>query len=707
MNGILARVLGQRSDSFHVSQSPPGWVERWAGLETASGVPVDETRALNLTAVFACVRILAETLSSLPLILYQRQADGGRTRATAHRLYSLLHDAPNPEMSSLELRETLTGHVALWGNGYAEIEYNRGGQVTSLWPLRPDKMGMKREGGELIYTYQLPKPDEMGRTSRKFAPWQIFHLRGWGFNGLIGYSPISLARQAIGLGLATEEFGARFFGNGARPGGVLEHPGHLDDEAYNRLKESWDQAHQGLSNAQRIAILEEGLSYKSVGIPPEEAQFLETRKFQVSEIARIFRIPPHMLADLDRATFSNIEHQSIEFVVYTMGPWFARWEQAIGRSLLSTAERAQYFAEFLATALLRGDTVSRYQAYAQGRQNGWLSANDIRRAENMDPVEGGDMYLVPLNMVPANSLAGLGRSAEDGPNARLAPGGPNTRLAPGGPNTRLAPGDLNARLAPGGPGAAARETEERSARSVQARHRLIEAYRPIYQDVAARVLRREANDVGAAARKFLSRRDYGQFAVWMDGFYGEEGHQAFVQRQFAPLSSSYGDLVAREAQDEIAEEETGLTPELERWIAAYLAQFAGRHCAISEGRIREVAEAAMRDGQDPMEAVTAELETWPEARAAETARWESVRFGNGLAVATFALLGRMTRRWVTISESCPYCRSLDGQIISSGQFFLSAGVGFQPEGAETPLITHTNIGHPPAHDGCDCMVAAG
>ena len=245
---------------------------------------------------------------------------------------------------------------------------------------------------------------------------RVWHLRGLSNDGLDGYSPISLMRQAIGLSMAAEKFGAKFFGNDARPGGILLHPGQLGDEAAKRLTETWESRHGGLSGAHRVAVLEEGLSYKEIGIPPDDAQFLETRKFQVNEIARIYRIPPHMLADLERATFSNIEHQSIDFVTHTIRPWLVRWEQSIKQNLMVPADRDRYFAEFLVDGLLRGDTKSRYEAYAIGRQNGWFSADDIREMENLNPLPDGkgEEYLIPLNMIPAGSAPATVAETDEG-----------------------------------------------------------------------------------------------------------------------------------------------------------------------------------------------------------------------------------------------------------------------------------------------------
>ena len=366
---------------------------------TTSGKPVNERTAMQTTAVYACVRILAEAVASLPLHVYEYQDDGGKKLVHDHPLYYLLHDEPNPEMTSFVFRETLMSHLLIWGNAYAQIIRDGAGRVLGLYPLLPDKMDVQRDDkGNIYYVYfrnsdENPMFKEYGDIRLKAE--DVLHIPGLGFDGLIGYSPIAMAKNAVGMTLACEEYGASFFANGANPGGVLEHPGVLKDPS--KVRESWNSVYRGVNNAHKIAVLEEGMKYQQIGIPPEEAQFLETRKFQINEIARLYRIPPHMVGDLDKSSFSNIEQQSLEFVKYTLDPWVIRWEQSLQRSLLLPGEKGKYFIKLNVDGLLRGDYQSRMNGYAVGRQNGWFSANDIREMENMNPIpdeEGGSLYLI-------------------------------------------------------------------------------------------------------------------------------------------------------------------------------------------------------------------------------------------------------------------------------------------------------------------------
>ena len=387
---------------------------------SSAGKRVNERSAMQMTAVYSCVRILAEAVAGLPLHLYRYKEDGGKEKALDHPLYNLLHDEPNPEMSSFVFRETLMTHLLLWGNAYAQIIRNGKGEVIALYPLMPNRMVVDRDTkGRLYYQYTTSTEDAptMKGVTVNLPPSDVLHIPGLGFDGLVGYSPIAMAKNAIGMAIACEEYGAKFFANGAAPGGVLEHPGTIKDP--QRVRESWQSTFGGSGNSNKIAVLEEGMKYTPIGISPEQAQFLETRKFQVNEIARIFRVPPHMVGDLEKSSFSNIEQQSLEFVKYTLDPWVIRWEQTIHRSLLLPDEKSQYFVKFNLEGLLRGDYQSRMNGYAIGRQNGWMSANDIRELENLDRIpaeEGGDLYLINGNMLPLKDAGAFANteSIDDG-----------------------------------------------------------------------------------------------------------------------------------------------------------------------------------------------------------------------------------------------------------------------------------------------------
>lgn len=638
-----------------------------AGLSTAAGVDVSPEGALRHLAVYACVRVLAESVASLPLIVYARGDDGSKQRADSFPLYTLLHDAPNPEMTALEFRETLMGHLALRGNAYAEIEWLNSGRPGALWPLRPDRVKPVRNGKkELVYEVRLSSGEV-----RTLAARQVLHIRGLGPNGLIGYDPISIARQAIGLGLGTEEFGARFFANDARPGIVLEYPGKLGKEAQDRLRDSWSDRHQGLSNAHRIAVLEEGMKVTEIGIAPENAQFLETRKFQVNEIARMFRVPPHMIADLDRSTNNNIEHQGLEFVTHTLRPWLVRWEQRINQTLLVGQERQRYFAEFLVDGLLRGDIKSRYDAYAVARQNGWMSANDVRTKENMNPIPNGDVYLVPLNMIPTGQVGRAERVLSTEAETR--------QLSQ--PERRAGTDQL----------AASRQT-------------LVRAQVPVLEDIAGRVTRRETNDIRRAVQKFLRKaNDLAGFLLWLDEFYRE--HAGFVERNFGPAIESIGMLVLQAVSDELGQDSTDKQrQQVISFVSEYVGTLGQRWSISGKEQLMKLAEAEV--GAALADTIDERLDGWDETTPGKVGRREATRTVNAIARAGYIAFSVSKLRWYTSgAESCPYCDSLNGKVVGIDTPFLPAG-NFHPDGADGPLLVRRNTFNPPAHDGCDCVIFA-
>jgi HK97 family phage portal protein len=666
--GILASLLEQRT---HPGQNID-WAG-WLGLkETPAGVHVNQQNSLQQAAVFACVRVLSETAAMLPLILYKR-LPRGKDRAVDHSLYPILRYLPNPEMTSMELRETGMGHLGLWGNTFFEKDITNGGWIKALWPLRPDKMKVIRRGGRLIYVYQMPAGAEFPYAELPFE--RIMHIRGLGFDGVVGYDPIGLMRNSIGLAMAAEEFGARLFGNGTQLGVTYEHPGKLSEEAYGRLQKSIEKRHTGLTNAHRLMILEEGMKASQVGIPPENAQFLETRKFQVVDIARFYRMQLHKIGSLENATFSNIEHQSIEFVTDTMQPWLTRWEQAIYRDLLTPAERTEYFAEHLLDALLRGDTTSRYTAYNIGRNGGWLSANDIREKENMNPVDGGDVYLVPLNMVPADQVGG------DSPA-----GGDDT-------GTR-GDGDRETR---------ALDRETRAKNIGKGRQRLAKAYERVIRDAVQRVVKREIADVRRAVDKYLSKRDAFQFSTWLKQFYEE--HRDFWKRQILPVLLSYADQVGADVGTELGEDAHS-SDDIRQFIDQYVAALAAREVGSSQGQLQALLNVALLEGENPGEMLTARLDEWEEKRVDKVTGREKNMALNAFVVAFYVLSGVVKKRWLTLGDSCPYCRNLDGTVVGVEEFFLGKDTDYQPDGADRPLNVRFNMGHGPAHGGCDCTVVA-
>lgn len=405
--GLFSRKKPKVKDSL--STSRPSF---WGG--STSGTIVTETTALQQSAVYACVRVISEAIASLPLHLYHYNNDEAKI-ARAHRLDRLLYSSPNPDMTSFILRETMMSHLPIYGNAFVQIIRDGGGRIAALYPLLPNKMDVNRDSKtrEIYYTYwrdmdeTRPQQKSGGVTLRRE---DVLHVAGLSFDGMVGYSPIALSKNAVGMAMATENYGAGFFSNSANPSGILEYPGHIKD--HEQIRSAWESLYKG---GNRLAVLEDGMTFKQVSIPPEQAQFLETRKFQLNEIARIFRVPPHMIGDLDKATFSNIEQQSIEFAKYTLEPWLVRLEQSMSQRLLLESEQDRYFIKFNLDGLLRGDYETRMKGYSIGIQNGMMSPNDARRLENMNLIpeaDGGDEYMVNGNMISIKTVKQRGISGE-------------------------------------------------------------------------------------------------------------------------------------------------------------------------------------------------------------------------------------------------------------------------------------------------------
>jgi HK97 family phage portal protein len=679
---------------------PSSWLSNLYGLRAVkSGAMVNEATALEATAVYRAVSLIAGQIATMPLTMYER-APTGRSEAVDHPLHYLLKYQPNPEITAFQFREMMQTHLLLNGNAYAEIERNFKGEVVALWPLTPSRVEPKRvrpsekyPRGFLYYQVRLPNG-----STQKLAGEQVLHIPGFGFDGLKGKSPVRIAREAIGLSLATEEFGSKFFGDGTHIAGVFEMEGHLSDEAYGRLKENlggW----KGLQNSHRVKILEDGLKYKQLGVPPEDAQFLETRKFQVTEIARIYGVPAHLLGDLDKATFSNIEHQGIEFVKYCLANWAKRWEQVTQLKLLVGTEKKKYYAEFNFATLERGDLKTRYEAYAQARQNGWLSANDIRRAENMNPIEGGDEYLVQVNMTPASKLVEkidaqinlLNKNADSkvvtgsgsrSIEKRIDVEDPCSMALGIGMETRAMIFELRSKSS----------AAERSKLSVQERSKFAEAFQKIIN-----------NEVDQVREQLMKHtRDIGSFREWLQVYYN--GLSDDITEGVLSTFRSFSELIFKEAAEEI-EFDSEFNEEMENRLNKYVDGFVLRYTISSRQQIEALARDALTDGE-ASESIEKRLDDWRETRADREALVETTRLSGFISIATYALGGISYMRWVNSgSKSCPYCESLDGKIVGIESSFLDKGTEVSPDGADVMRVS-SKITHPPLHKGCVCQIVA-
>lgn len=546
------------------------------GARSHSGVSVTAESSLGLMPVWAAVRLICETLASLPLVLLK--SDGNRReRATSHPLYRVLSEQPNAWQTSLEWREMCQAHVLLRGTCYNAITETRGGYPETLLPLHPDRVTPRHEplrpGGPKVRYYKYSPWDEEPRI---FLEHELFIVRGLSlFDMMKAVDPVANGREALGAALAAEEHGARFLANNVQPGGVLEHPGKLKPDAHQRLAEDMEKRRAGLAHAGKTLILEEGMKWHQIGMTNKDAQFLESRKFSVTEIARMFKVPPHMIADLDRATFSNIEHQGIEFVTHTMLPWFVRWEQRIKLSLLGPTERQTLYPKFIAAGLLRGDTKSRYEAYAIARQWGWLSANDIRELEDMNPIgPEGDIYFVPLNMVPADKAKDLPAPSEVAPE----------------------------------PAAEDDEEDVQDEERRVLRQRITVAHTRLFLDAAQRIMAKEINAAQRATQQARKQQSSAPLEKWLTDAYDAD-HEALVVRTLLPVFQSGVDSLL------------ALSPELPTPDCEALAVAAARrHVSRQRAEVRKALQGTFEECAMAAETL---VKAW-ESRAAALAGDEAV-----------------------------------------------------------------------------------
>jgi len=525
----IDRLFGERratEQSF--VDAPKDWMIEIFGGRSSAGVAVTANTAMKFGAVFACVRIIAETIGSLPLPVYRRLEGGMKEKAADHPLYAVLHDRPNPEQTAMEFREMQQGHLTLRGNCFAQIVRNGAGRVKELWPIHPDRVRVRRVNGSLVYTVG-PSAQAMNAGTGPTLTQQVslsaedvLHIRGLSSDGVMGLSPVQVASEAIGLALAQQEFNARFFSNNASPNGILKHPANLNPDTRKAIKQSIDEQTRGLSRSHRWMLLEGGLEWTQVGLSMRDAQFIQGAQLSIRDIARIFRVPPHKIGDLEQATFSNIEQQAIEFVTDSIRPWAVRWEQASANKLLTEQERnAGYFVEMNLEGLLRGDIQSRYQAYAIGRQWGWLSADDIRERESLNalPDGQGKVYLMPMNMTTPDRLPDPDAEPAKEPE----------------PKVDDEPDD----------------DEDRAARAL-----LTELAR----DAAARALRRELAEIRREAPKLASKPK--EWRDWLRAFYAGHVEHLVTSLKLTPDEArSYAE--ARRAQ--LLERGVGV---LEQWEMA-------------------------------------------------------------------------------------------------------------------------------------------
>jgi len=673
---ILHPVLFGKHLATRARTSPPPSDDFWyrtPAQPTQAGVDVNEYNSLGNSAVFNAIVIIAQTIGSLPLHLFRRNGENKGTLATDHPLYDVLHSQANPFMSAMAARETAGNHMVSWGNSYQEKVRDGAGRIRELWPMTPNRVKVEVQAGQPVYVITINNQEI--RLTRD----QVLHIPGLGFDGLMGYSVLKMARESIAMGLATEQFGARFFGEGTHPSAVVEHPQALGQETHDRLKDSLANAYSGLGKSHRLLILEEGMVMKPISVPPEDAQFLQTREFNVVEIARWFNLNPYKLKDLSRATFSNIEHAAIDHVVDSIRPWLERIEQNYDYQLLTPADRAAgLYTKHSVEGLLRGDSVSRADFYMKLFGIGAISPNEIRALEDLNPYDGGDQYFVPLNYQTVEMA--------------VAPPEPIP--------VQLQPGDEEPE-----------EDEDRQRliehqqyfleseeRTVAGRDRTQRMFAPVILQAARQIVSKETIQVKRQVNKLLKQRQNVEMAAWLDTFY--QAQPAEIKTAIGPAFRSFAEAIQAQAALEVGAE-VGLTPKLEQWIAGYIDDYAVRHSASSHGQLAKLLQAEGGELED----LETRVDEWHQTRPEKIAANEGVRLSNAMAATVFWGAGFVTVWRIRGPSTCPYCTSLNGKRVSSGGTFQEPGNIILK--GQVPMKIRTLVNNPPLHAACDCYVSPG
>jgi len=634
----------------------------------SSGITVTETTMINWLLVRAAVRVLAETISTLPLRLY-RKGDGRRERVDDHPGALLLRDGPNPEMPWCRYSAAAVVQRALWGNSYSEIVWGGRGP-KALWPIGSHRVRIERlRSGEIVYRVAAGDRAQSRRSAADVLPAdRMLHIPALTTDGIVGLRPLQALREAVGLGQAAERTAGKYFANDGRPGGYIKHPGRLSDKSLERLLREHARAHVGVDKKWKTMVLEEGMEFKEVNMPLQDLALLGVRRFQVEEIARAFRVPKHLLQDTETSSVrANIEHEGINFVVHSIRPWLVHEEKTKTWSLLTSDERrAGYYYEYSVDALLRGDAKARFETYHMARQAGIMSANEARELENLNPRPGAehDVLLVPLNMVPAAVAAqGLER------------------------------GDREDRSYP--------PQEMRAARYPVLRRRVRESFLPLFQREIGGLVAEEVREIRNRLSQIESRgRRW--WMEWLRGWY--EVHRGYATAKIAALVASYMAEVAASAMEEVAL--AAMPDGLDVFASSYAESFGSRHADSGHRQLLTLIEDA-QSREQAQAAVTSRLDDWEEGRGEKAAKREATQASGATARWVFAAAGISTVVWDASGRACSICRKMHGRTISITRPFLSPGDIVEPGGDVSALEVKQIIRHPPLHGGCDCGLRAG
>lgn len=625
------------------------------GQSSAAGVSVTHERALGITAFWAGVRMISQTVAGLPCKVYERVGEKKRRPSPEHPAYKLLFKRPNKFMSSFTFKEIRMAHLLTWGNSYAEIERDKAGRPIALWPLLPDRTDVEIVNGEKIYHTIIN--NERIRLSAD----RVLHVPGLGFDGLRGYNVVRIHRDSLGLTIAANEYGAQFFNNSARPSGYLEHPGNPEAPERAQIRDEWNQMHQGLTNAQRTAVLWGGMKWQQMSIPPEDAQYLETRQMQIEEVARILNINPILLQHHEKVTTwgTGVGQFLIAYSKFTITPWLDREEDILDWDMFTEEERGRFYTKYNVGGLLRGDMKEQAEILEIERRNGILSANDWLELKDENPLSGpeGDARFVPLNWIPLDQAVNeQGQDPPDPPDEKSRP------------------------------------AKVREKRSLAMRRRLRDAHLRSFEDGARRYVKRDVDALSRALKKaFEGGSDPAKsLERWIEDFY--PGQQQYIYRTMLPLVSALASVIAANAAEEVAAE----PEDVDKFAADYTENLARREAGSSRGQLLAlIAEMPEEELQD---AITTRTDEWNEKRPGKVAADEIVRVAAGAARWMWTMAGMTYLVWRAGPNACPICKEMDGRRIGIKDYFLMPGESVGD------LTAEVNVGGPPLHGGCECDI---
>jgi len=641
------------------------WLDYTGGGITKAGLRINEVNSLSISAIYSAINIIAGTIASIPKAIYRELKSGGKEKAKDHPLYDRLHNKPNnSNMTSWQWIFSSLVHKYLWGNWYTQID-TKSYRDRELIPLLPDRTYLDPEKKDRYVTM------EKGKTIY-IAKEKILHIPHFSLDGISGKGVIHYARESLGISKALDEFAGSFFGSGIHPGGFVEIAGGMEKETRNELQKDFNEKYRGLGKLFSAIFLTGGAKWNKEEIDPERAQALQSRQFSVIEVSRWMNLPPHIMRELSRATYSNIEQQGIELVIYSFLPLTSQIEQAMNIAFFDDEERKDHYVKFELKGLLRGDIQARTEFYKAMLDRGVYNADQVLDLEDENPQPDGlgKIYHVPLNMINKELIMSPQPLTIENKSAPI-----------------VVKRDLKPAI---------------QQRSAALRRKITISYKSLFDEYGKKIVKKEVDAIRGAIEEMLSQKGIVDFNNWLENYYRDFGKE--IDKHASPLISSYAAAVLPVAQDEI-NSDFDISPQYQDFQREYKDYFTARHIKSSQGQLGAVIRDAQEAGENEAEALEQRLTEWEEKRPGKITMRETIRAESAFARSVFALSGISKIRSIAYGTNCPYCQALDGKVIGIDDFFLTKG-DFQPEGAKEPLKVTSNRSHPSYHEGCDCGIMA-